>query len=187
MKMQNILKILTSYGWVVYRDDAREQFALYTEEDLVVSVIPKLRKLSSSLSLTMRESMSTRDFSSAVSFIHGEKQTYYPLKTRFGSDWKQPVFNDNDLRNVASSIISWAQSVNINNELKIKRNLATSSPGIFPLHHLAALALNNDSHMLEHYLTSFRNGDRLGFVPYITEVHIFRALEFSKSCGDVSA
>ncbi len=45
-----------------------------------------------------------------------------------------------------------------------------------PLRHLAALAIAGDVSCLANYQFSFEQGDRLGFVPYVTQNMIGRAL-----------
>ena len=49
-----------------------------------------------------------------------------------------------------------------------------------PLYHLAALSILGDAERLNEYLIYFQNGNRLGFVPYITEDMIYRALNISR-------
>ncbi|RMQ97899.1 hypothetical protein ALP94_02834 [Pseudomonas savastanoi pv. glycinea] len=77
---------------------------------------------------------------------------------------------------MSESAISWARSQNIESGLMFYRNLPTDSKGAMPLRHLAALAIAGDVERLDGYKKSFEVGDRLGFVPYITDAMIDRAL-----------
>lgn len=56
------------------------------------------------------------------------------------------------------------------------RALPTDSKGARPLRHLAALAITGDIGRLAKYQRRFEQGDRLGFVPYITAEMLERAL-----------
>lgn len=81
--------------------------------------------------------------------------------------------------NLSEKTISWAKSCNISEGLKALRNLPTNSIGAMPARHLAALAGAGDVETLSRYRDSFVAGDRLGFVPYITNDFIARALDFA--------
>ncbi|MFV9439627.1 DUF6990 domain-containing protein [Pseudomonas aeruginosa] len=50
-----------------------------------------------------------------------------------------------------------------------------------PLRHLAALAIAGDVSCLANSQFSFEQGDRLGFVPYITQDMIERALLIARN------
>ena len=72
--------------------------------------------------------------------------------------------------------MSWARSLNIESGLMVYRSLPTDSKGAMPLRHLAALAIAGDVERLDGYKKNFEMGDRLGFVPYITDGMIDRAV-----------
>ncbi|WP_414858990.1 DUF6990 domain-containing protein [Pseudomonas aeruginosa] len=61
------------------------------------------------------------------------------------------------------------------------RALPTNSKGAMPLRNLAALAIAGDVSCLANYQFSFEQGDRLGFVPYITQDMIERALLIARN------
>lgn len=174
---KEILNVLTLEGWTLTKDEVGESAAKLALNDRVLSVIPNLKRLNSGQVLRMRESVSTEEFNKAVSFIAGQKNLYFPLKTRFGSDFKSSKFSPNEIIELLKNIKTWGKEIDLNAELKLKCKLPTNSKGILPLHHLAALALKKDSETLKHYKSVFQIGDRLGFVPYITEEHISRALK----------
>lgn len=76
--------------------------------------------------------------------------------------------------------ISWASVQDIEKGLAIYRALPTHSKGALPLRHLAALAVAGDVERLAKYQFSFVQGDRLGFVSYVTQEMISRALSLAQ-------
>lgn len=181
MKKTELLQILNAKGWSLAKDDAGDIFATQTLIDRVISVIPNVKNLKTGLAVHMRESVSTKSFSRAVSNISGQDETYWPLKTRFGPPFRSENFSATDISIMLENINVWANEINLEAELALKRNLPTDSAGSLPLHHLAALALNKEKNTLASYRDAFEKDDRLGFVPYVKQEHILRALEISQS------
>ena len=52
--------------------------------------------------------------------------------------------------------------------------------GIYPLYHLAALAVTGQIAQLEEYLNNFKKGNKMTFSHYIKQDYIERALEEAK-------
>ncbi|MHA6044579.1 DUF6990 domain-containing protein, partial [Pseudomonas aeruginosa] len=90
-------------------------------------------------------------------------------------------FSLDDVVRLSQSAISWASAQDIEKGLAAYRALPTNSKGAMPLRHLAALAIAGDVSCLANYQFSFEQGDRLGFVPYITQDMIERALLIARN------
>jgi hypothetical protein len=96
-----------------------------------------------------------------------------------GPSIKKPFITRDDVVKHSDEVVAWAKSCDIDAGLKTLRDLPTNSIGAMPARHLAALAEAGDVETLTRYRDSFASGDRLGFVPYITDEFITRALEFA--------
>ena len=179
MTKRELLEILNVRGWFLAKDEVGDVFAILSLKDRVISVIPNVKNLKTGQAVHMRESVSTKAFSKALSHIAGQDETYWPLKTRFGSPFHSENFSAKDISAMLDNIKTWGNEINLEAELAIKRNLPTQSAGTLPLYHLAALALNKGQSTLALYQDAFENDDRLGFVPYISKEHILRSLEVS--------
>ena len=81
---------------------------------------------------------------------------------------------------VSKEFIRWARLEDLEAAKAYYRSLPTNCAGLLPVIHLAALAEAGDVEKLQSYADAFARGDRLGFVPYITEDYIARALEIAK-------
>ena len=85
-----------------------------------------------------------------------------------------------EIENVArlsDEAIDWAKKQDLPAALIEHAGLPTNAPGARPIWHLAALAILGDVAKLRSYHSSFVDGDRLGFVNYVTTDYIERALE----------
>lgn len=91
--------------------------------------------------------------------------------------WKKQEFVRDDFVKISNEVIQWAKKQNVEAGLLTLRALPTSAVGSLPLRHLTALALAKDLVKLNYYLECFKKGDRLGFVPYITQEYIERAIK----------
>lgn len=119
------------------------------------------------------------DISAAHSYISEKKYYFSPINNIGGKllRFDQPVPSVKELIN---SIVNAYSDCENRSFFERLINTPTDSVGIVPAQHLAALALSKNFERLEFYLTSLQKGDRLGFVPYITEEYISRALEFAR-------
>ena len=115
-----------------------------------------------------------------MSEIAGEPKEYYHIisKSRLSVEYVQ--IDANDIAAISRDVLAWAASQSISEGLRCYRDLPTDSAGILPLFHLAAMAMNGEKAILGEYLQSFKDGDRMGFVPYIKEETIGRALDVAK-------
>ena len=91
-----------------------------------------------------------------------------------------PPITKSVIRKIAQVYSDWALAQDLAAVKKRLRGLPTDSIGIKPLKHLSALAEAGEVETLRSYADAFARGDRLGFVPYITEDYIARALEIAK-------
>jgi len=181
MTKSELLETLSLENWSLSTDEVGDVVATLSLQDRVISVIPTVKNIKAGQAVHMRESVSTKAFSKVVSYIAGEVESYWSLKTRFGSPFISNNFSTKDVSAMFENIKIWGNEINLEVELALKRNLPTQSAGTLPLHHLAALALNKEQSILASYKDAFEVDDRLGFVPYIKKEHILRALEVAKT------
>ncbi|MGJ8525107.1 hypothetical protein LMG33818_000815 [Halomonadaceae bacterium LMG 33818] len=78
---------------------------------------------------------------------------------------------------MSEEAIRWAKQQNVYDCIVEWAKKPTTVVGSAPVKHLTALAMLGRVDILEHYNQSFEKGDRLGFVPYITQDYIKRALD----------
>jgi len=192
MLQNDIVKTFKELGWKIGKDEVGDNFAEIGLDDRVIGIIPRLRSRTDGKKLMLDESISTEEFSLAVAIISDRKKVYRPLVSKWGDDYRKPKFTPQDISEISSSVIEWAKSVDVAQEMTRLRTVSTDSPGTLPLHHLAALALAGDIEVLRSYQSSFEAGDRLGFVNYIIKDYIDRAVALAeeymaRSCPPHSA
>lgn len=176
MKEQDVVSILMEQGWVCSKDEVGDYFCLTDVGGVEVQIIPSVRKRSDHFRVSLMPSVSTKKFSETVAFVRGEGSGYSPVIVSNEPPEKLPKFSSDDVLRMSEKAISWARSQNIESGLMVYRNLPTDSKGAMPLRHLGALAIAGDVERLDGYKKRFEMGDRLGFVPYITDGMIDRAL-----------
>lgn len=176
MEEKDVVSTLMEQGWVCSKDEVGDYFCVIDVDEIKVQIIPSVRKRSDHFRASLMPSVSTREFSETVAFVRGEGSGYSPIIVSNEPPEKLPKFSSDDVLRMSESAISWARSQNIESGLMFYRNLPTDSKGAMPLRHLAALAIAGDVERLDGYKKSFEVGDRLGFVPYITDAMIDRAL-----------
>lgn len=176
MTESEVVSILEEHGWRCESDDVGDRSCTLKIDEKVVRVFPTVGKRSDHLRVTFMPSVSSDEFSVAVSDIFGEAVKYEPIIVSNELPEKLPRFSVDDVLRMSQKAISWACSQDIESGLAAYRNLPTDAKGAMPLRHLAALAIAGDTGRLEEYKKSFDKGDRLGFVPYITNGMIERAL-----------
>ena len=182
MNDDQVVAILRELGWRVGKDEVGDKFCALVLNGRQLQVIPTIRKVSDHFRVTLMPSVSTKEFSSAVSFICGRDDKYTPIIVSNDIPLKLHDLSRDDVVSLSEAAISWALAQDIGCGLEAYRNLPTDSKGAGPLRHLAALVIVKDLPRLAHYQKAFEEGDRLGFVPYITKAMIDRAVELvSKS------
>lgn len=190
IKMKEVREIFKSHGWLSKRDEAGDLILILPLNDRILDIIPKLRKIYADKTYTsMVEtfsciySVTTEKFNQAITFISGEKRSASIISSLWEPDTinlqKESILAE-DIVNLIPALIDWAYAADIEEGLKKYRELPTTSVGSRPRMHLAALACHGDVNVLVKYQQSFEQGDRLGFVPYITKEMIDRAVEYAK-------
>lgn len=187
MKLREIMHHLQSKGWTCGRDSTGERYGVKDFDNLQIQLLPLFDKRNGYVIFSLEPSISLKQFSFSCAFIMQEKNDFAPLISRDG--WPplslevnppQREFIDLKLHDVdllEEEAIEWAKKQDIDKAIKYYANLPTNSAGSLPLCHLAALVIQGNKERLEYYCQSFLNGDRLGFVPYITDEVIDRAVE----------
>lgn len=176
MKENEILPTLEEIGWRCRKDEVGDYFCLMDLGKVQVQIIPAIGKRSGHFRVSFMPSISTKTFTEAVEFIFGEAGGFDPIIVSNDVPEKIVDFSLDDAVRLSQAAISWANSQDIEQGLKLYRQLPTNSKGARPLRHLAALAIAGDIDRLTSYQHSFKQGDRLGFVPYITAEMLDRAL-----------
>lgn len=175
-----LLSILKSEGWSVGKDEVGDSYCSIKMESLLLQVLPAIKKRTDHFRVSLNPSISSVDFSQAVDRIFGRKEGYAPIIVSNFAPEKIANPSVDDIVRLSQEAVAWGKSQDIGLGLQQYRELPTSSKGARPLRHLAALAIHGDVEKLSFYKESFANGDRLGFVPYITVDMVEEALAIAK-------
>lgn len=176
MKNKEVALILEGAGWTRSRDEVGDYFCFIYVDDVWIQVIPSIGKRPDHYRVSLMPSVSSIGFSEVAGFIIGERGRYTPIIVSRDPPEKISVLTPSNVLLMAEKAMAWALNQDLNAGLATYRNLPTDSKGAMPLRHLAALAIAKDVDVLGSYRKSFEDGNRLGFVPYITKDMIDRAL-----------
>lgn len=176
MKEKEILPVLEGLGWRCSKDEVGDYVCFMDIGTARVQIIPAIGKRSDHFRVSFMPSISTKTFTAAVEFILGEAVGFEPIIVSNDVPAKIVNFSLDDVIKVSQAATSWAEAQDVEHGLMVYRQLPTDSKGARPLRHLAALAIAGDVGRLASYQRSFEQGDRLGFVPYITAEMVDRAL-----------
>lgn len=176
MEEKDIVSVLSEQGWVCSKDEVGDYFCITDVGGAQRQVIPSVGKHSDHFRVSLMSSISSKDFSEAVSFILGDGAGNAPIIVRDEVPEKLSGFSSDDVIRLSEKAMSWASSQSIDEGLTVYRKLSTDAKGAMPIRHLAALAIAGDTERLDECKKSFEKGDRLGFVPYITSDMLERAL-----------
>jgi hypothetical protein len=180
MNEKSVVSVLKDDGWFCKKDDVGDFYCVKDFSGISVRVIPCVRHFSGKFSISLMPSLSVDAFSQAVRCIFGKGGSYTPLIVGDEGVVDLDEILASDILQLAEQAVSWALAQDIEVGLAAYRNLPTTAKGAMPLRHLAALAVAGDVARLEYYRKSFEQGDRLGFVPYITSEMLDRAIEVAK-------
>lgn len=181
MNMKEAAQVLKSLGWVIRTDEVGDKVAQFTLFDRIVDIIYSLDRIRDEQKFGAMLSVSTDDFSKACSAISGRKPKFYPLARAWkGPDIRSSEILEEHVRRASDEAIAWALEQDLDKALRNHAALPTNAPGARPIWHLAALAVLGDAAKLKFYQSSFEAGDRLGFVPYVTQDYIDRAVEMAR-------
>lgn len=177
MTEEEACAILQAQGWACGKDEVGDRFCIKCLGEIQVQIIPTIGTRSDHFRVSFMPSISSTAFSDAVAFIFGEGKYFFsPVIVSNETPQKLETICADDVVELSDRALSWAQSQDIDAGLALYRSLPTDAKGAMPLRHLAALAIAQDVDQLEDYKKSFKKGERLGFVPYITVEMIERSL-----------
>jgi len=171
-----MLSMLGNIGWRCSKDEVGDCYCLMDVGKARVQVIPSIGKRSDHFRVSLMPSISTEGFTKAAEFILGEDVGFEPIIVSNEAPKKITNLSLDDIIRLSQDAILWANKQDLSEGLRLYRELPTNSKGARPLRHLAALALNGDVECLTSYRNNFEQGNRLGFVPYITLEIIDRAI-----------
>lgn len=181
MDEDQLLAVIGNEGWFVSSDEVGDKYCLDEVDEVVIQLLPHIGKRADHYRLALSPSVSTKEFSEAVAYIAAAHSEFSPIISSTLPPAKLRNVTPGAVRDLLVQAVNWAKSQDIESGLKKYRELPTDSKGAFPLRHLAALAVAGDASRLNDYVNSFLQGDRLGFVNYITQGFIDRACEIAKS------
>lgn len=184
MKEKELISFLQQNGWSCQKDEVGDYFCLMEIGSKVVKIIPSIQERRDHVRFSFMPSITTREFSSGVSFILGEGNFSSPIIVKNEAPEKLASLSEEDAMRIAEETLRWAAQQDVEEGLAEYRRAPTDSKGAMPVRHLCALALNSETDKLDSYRLSFDSGDRLGFVPYINLDMIRRAIELA---GKMSA
>lgn len=181
MKTKEATLILKSLGWKAFTDEVGDKYTHYHLVDRVVEIIYGVRKAPDHQEFESTLSLSTTAFSNACLAVDPGYGNYAPLICA----WTDihicaPEILEEHVQQASEEAIEWAHEQDLEKALRDHSDLPTDSPGARPIWHLAALALLGNVAKLKSYQVSFENGDRLGFVNYVTKDYIDRALALAE-------
>jgi len=175
MTKKHVLKLLESWGWQIRRDEVGDYFAKLQLSDREVSVAPNWRRLIGEYKFSLLPSVMTEEFSYISDNIH-DSRVGARLVTMWNALKIQKVnITDDDIKSLADQALDWARAQSLQDALEKHAALPTDAKGVRPVYHLSSLVILGDIETLEYYKSCFEQGDRLGFVPYITKDYIDRA------------
>ncbi|WP_227429339.1 DUF6990 domain-containing protein [Psychrobacter sp. I-STPA6b] len=187
MTKAELYNILIDNGWTIRKgidDCAYKQLS-----DRQIQLIPNIKKLIDKYKIIMIPGVSTKEFSKIAEYIRHNKKSRRIVHSCIinsifdggieqGIDVKVPTRQI--VEDYLQKIETWAQQQDIEAGLQKYRELPTDSKGTYPVYHLASLAIAGQTTQLAEYLENFKQGNRMGFVPYIKQDYIERALEEAK-------
>lgn len=180
MEEKDIVSVLSEQGWICSKDEVGDYFCVTDVGGVQLQIIPSVGKRSDHFRVSLISSISSKEFSEAVSIILGDGGGNTPVIVGNEAPEKLSSFSSDDVIRLSENAVSWARSQSIDEGLAVYRKLPTEAKGAMPIRHLAALAIAGDAGRLDEYKRNFEKGDRLGFVPYITSDMIDRALMIAK-------
>jgi uncharacterized protein DUF6990 len=180
MREIDMFPILKNEGWTVEQDEVGDDFCTMIVGALLLQIIPTIKKRSDHFRLSLMPSVSSVGFSQAVNHICNRTIGYSPIIVSNFAPEKIVSPSSKDVTKLSKQAVDWAKEQDINIGLLKYKELPTNAKGAMPLRHLAALSLAGDVDKLKSYQDSFKRGDRVGFVPYISCEMIGRAIEIAQ-------
>ncbi|MHA6896972.1 DUF6990 domain-containing protein [Ralstonia pseudosolanacearum] len=181
MTENDLMLTVGRLGWKREVDEVGDVSFVLELDDRIVMVMPDLGKRSDHYRVSFSPRVTTHEFVEAISYLTQEREGYDPIFLMREDTRKVASLSEDDVREMLEEVVDWAKSVVLEKGYAAYRNLPTDSVGARPLWHLAALALGREVDKLSGYLANFKSGNRMGFVPYINEGILERAVAFSKN------
>lgn len=180
MKNQDIHQILKENGWTVKRVDS-DYIGLYCLDDKIIRLIPSIKK-GSVFYFSFSPSISSQGFSKIAAYICNDKKRnpHYHVLSMPEKILETAEIDRDFIEENLKKIIFWAKNQDLSKGINDYVKLPTDSKGIWPLMHLAALAFTKDKEKLLTYLSNFKIGNNMKFVPYITQDYIERAIQMAE-------
>jgi hypothetical protein len=177
MTREELKDVFVKLGWTKFRFDTEILIAKRLD-NCIISSMPRIFCLNE---IEANCKLSIDVYDHACSYIANHNRRILQINIICLKKFRQiSTFSFAEIEDISNNMEAWAQAQDVEKHLAVLRELPTTSLGAMPKRHLAALAVNGDIEILTHYQESFAKGDRLGFVPYIDEGYIGRALEFAK-------
>ncbi|WP_051919549.1 DUF6990 domain-containing protein [Basilea psittacipulmonis] len=194
MDIEAVKAKLVSQGWTYDQDEFLGQvFNEYFWKmigDVQVYLQPYMRKMDEGrIEFSLGPAISTQEFQDVRNYVMQESfprefilaryawrcmapetETKYP-ETEF-SEITDKVFDE-----MLESSLEWARCQDVEKALEYYANLSTNQFERTIAKHLAALVIRGEKEKLLYYQKCFAEGNRLDFVPYVTDEAINRALE----------
>lgn len=181
MNTKEVTEALSILGWSSNTDEVGEKFAHLHLPDRTIQIIYGVRNFTDDQQLEANLSLSTDTFSKVCAIISDNISDYTPLiRSWKGLRIKVPKIKENHVKRISDKAFCWAKDQDLDEAIEAHASLPTDAPGARPIWHLSALVLSKNIQLLQFYKTSFANGDRLGFVNYVNEDYIDRAMGLVK-------
>ncbi len=181
MNIREVTKTLEGLDWKISKDDVGDRIAHFQLPDRKVRIIYGLDRVREQKKLGSTLALATEDFSNACLEVDPSYGSDAPfIRAWKGLDIRSSEILEEHVRQASDEAIAWAREQDLDKALQDHAALPTDAPGARPIWHLAALAVLGEVDCLKSYQASFKAGDRLGFVNYITKEYIDRALDLAE-------
>jgi hypothetical protein len=178
---EDLVACFERLGWKTGRGEVGDRYGLLRIGDKILEPYLSRRNLNFPFEIG---GWITEDAISAISTLMNCNNKRFsescPVENSPNYKIDKPVVYEDDVAEISDAYIKWGRNYDMVAGLKALRDLPTDCIGAMPARHLAALAAYGDVDTLAQYLNSFAQGDRLGFVPYITTDYIKTALDFAE-------
>lgn len=175
--LMDIVKTFEDLGWKCELDEAGDNSCTYELSDRIVQIVPQKFNTGDSSRINFNESVSSKKFNEVAVYIRGSKNYYSVESPSVDMIFTDSEITYSDINEVSEKIIDWAKNFDLESKINELANLPTDCKGNLAVKHLAALVITKNIEKLNFYKNSFMSGDKLNFVPYITEDFIDRAIE----------
>lgn len=167
-------------GWeVIYKHSEQVLVTKPLKDSFLVGFF-RVFELVDSLEFVSGAGVGNQDFGDAISFIMKDDRSFTPICKQKGPSVENMTFTTAFFKTQTEELTEWANGIDLEEELNKLSAPSERGYGINSFLHLSSLAVQRNSEKLEGYLNSFRKEEPLPFPRMIKEVHLEKALEFSK-------